>query len=573
MNMWDQLGIEPTQDLRLIKRAYSARLKVTRPDDDAQAYQDLREAYEWAQHFAKLRSSGVELDVVRPAESTATPEVMQNASVEAAEPTALVQQTDQNPGEARTHEAPVQAHVDTGLVPTLKDPTARSVLNDVATLWAQSSSTDMVAAWPRIQALLEDLPITEQNQASRLFARFVLEEPGLPVEILIALTRHFQWGLDFRVDQMLGAQLGQELYYKLRAGEVFAAFHPDRYTHHAWALSLAKLCDAKRWIVANMLATALDCKTRLQVLQAKPSTLHALGASRASAKVVPNLANNGGVAQSGLFALLVILFLSLLVSPSPTKKAMDNLFSLAITGALALGLQFYLLREFNNMIPVWRWLRRGKQLDVFAFVPLAVALIVYMDENYRLIEGSSSSPGFLGFLICLYITLWLVSPTEEYPWRKLVLPTFFLLFCGLKGAFLDMSDSMLISLASAWTLAAHTLLRKFPEQVEVVYAKFIKLNISKQSWWMLLAANFIGIFFVIAAVVMLPILLFRMTKFYRPLYAGIAIYVGALLANASNTDDPMKGLLYWVLATVLCIQILQWLSQRMASFYLKKLGL
>ena len=45
MSAWDILGLAPTQDVRAIKRAYAAKLKTTRPDDDAQAYQDLREAY------------------------------------------------------------------------------------------------------------------------------------------------------------------------------------------------------------------------------------------------------------------------------------------------------------------------------------------------------------------------------------------------------------------------------------------------------------------------------------------------------------------------------------------------
>ena len=48
MNAWHILGLEPGADERSVKRAYAALLKRTRPEDDAAAYQALREAYEQA---------------------------------------------------------------------------------------------------------------------------------------------------------------------------------------------------------------------------------------------------------------------------------------------------------------------------------------------------------------------------------------------------------------------------------------------------------------------------------------------------------------------------------------------
>lgn len=51
-SLWDILGTEPTGDERAIKRAYAKRLKVTRPEDDPQAFQELRDAYEYALHHA-----------------------------------------------------------------------------------------------------------------------------------------------------------------------------------------------------------------------------------------------------------------------------------------------------------------------------------------------------------------------------------------------------------------------------------------------------------------------------------------------------------------------------------------
>lgn len=53
MNVWTILGIRATTDEREIKRAYAVRLKTTRPEDDPQAFQALRDAYEAALQLAR----------------------------------------------------------------------------------------------------------------------------------------------------------------------------------------------------------------------------------------------------------------------------------------------------------------------------------------------------------------------------------------------------------------------------------------------------------------------------------------------------------------------------------------
>jgi hypothetical protein len=584
MNAWDQLGIEPTQDIRLIKRAYSARLKTTRPDDDAQAYQDLREAYEWAQNFAKFSSSYDLLKVEQRDRAIDVSEVLPTIEEHPETKCGATpeQETEETEDEVRSHVLPAPEPINSGSeseqldtvnVPIAQTITAENLVRDFARLWAESGTVDMVRAWPGQQSLLEELPFAEHHHASRLFAQFVVEESGLPVEILIALTRHFQWGLDFKVDQMLGPQLAQELYYQLSVADVFAAFHPGNYKQYAWALALAKLWDAKRWPVAYLLATALNCETRHQILNAKPSTLHALGASRASAKTAQDIAAKGGELQGILFALLIVFALFFLIDPVATEKASTNLAAIALTGAIALGLQFYIFREFNNALPLWRWIRRGKHLDSIALIPLLAAILVYLDQEYTFTGGFSSTSAFLGGLICLYLGLWLASPTDDHPWRDLVLPTFFLLLFGLQGLFAKMNGPLLISLAFAWTMGAHVVLRRYPEQTEAVYEKTIKLGMFKRSWWLILAIKFIGIFWIAAAVAMLPVLMFRMGVKYRPLYTGVAIYAGVLLTTARSAEGKLGGLLYGVLAALLCIQVLQYLSQRLADSNLKKLNL
>ena len=52
--MWEILGIAPTPDIKAIKRAYAAKLKLTHPQDDPVAFQKLRQAYDWALQEAKF---------------------------------------------------------------------------------------------------------------------------------------------------------------------------------------------------------------------------------------------------------------------------------------------------------------------------------------------------------------------------------------------------------------------------------------------------------------------------------------------------------------------------------------
>jgi hypothetical protein len=63
---WAALGIAQTSDEALIRQAYAARLKLTRPDEDPDGFRALRTAFETARRFAQSRPPPVENQPLPP---------------------------------------------------------------------------------------------------------------------------------------------------------------------------------------------------------------------------------------------------------------------------------------------------------------------------------------------------------------------------------------------------------------------------------------------------------------------------------------------------------------------------
>lgn len=68
MSIWGILGIEPTKDKSIIKQAYRKRLQAVNPEDDAQGFMELREAYEHANKLADIDDASLKEDEMSPLE-------------------------------------------------------------------------------------------------------------------------------------------------------------------------------------------------------------------------------------------------------------------------------------------------------------------------------------------------------------------------------------------------------------------------------------------------------------------------------------------------------------------------
>jgi len=239
-DIWQQLGIRATSDLKAIKKAYAARLKHTRPDDDAAAYQALRQAYEAAQAQAKAQARWADLSwqvklsaaAVLHVEEHGEPGDASAADHQRRDAPAAEEHGRPNQNEPALELVPPvaasdQKELEPASAPPASQPAWRSP--DELVIWLterlQADDADgMAADWQLAERELDALPLSMQAEASRCFADMVLAH-DVPVAVENALLQRFGWLSDFRAFQNLGAQRAQAL--RARFGDR-AAFIPDQ---------------------------------------------------------------------------------------------------------------------------------------------------------------------------------------------------------------------------------------------------------------------------------------------------------------------------------------------------------
>ncbi len=357
-SIWTVLGIAPTADLLAIKRAYAVRLKRTRPDDDAQAYQALREAYEQAQQWARWHAE--EADEFEADDVPSSPVVMAAPSPTGDRalaapdpaPTAPLASVEAVPAPEPTEEreapAPEVMWVDT-ITPALKALDAA---------WAQGGSMAVLAAWPQLQALWDEVPLDEREQLQVAMADWTLARQTIRPELLTALAQHFGWTGDFRASRRLGWERTQALHGLMADTLDLRASNPGL------AARLEPLRRLEQWRTTGAVWRMLLCMVlmgeplRQFLRECTPALLHKLCARDDSYERLTTWFNRAFWLRASLPGWIVAIWVALAQNGWP-----DALFGLFLWFVLCLGLGTALVFLGRLIGSAWGMAAQGSPLQ------------------------------------------------------------------------------------------------------------------------------------------------------------------------------------------------------------------
>lgn len=446
---WARLGIEPTTELAAIKKAYAARLKHTRPDDDAEAYQALRGAYERAQQWARW-----EAQEAREAPAAQPPPVPDKA-----------QPPDEAPVEASTRPAdtaaPAGSPADAGAEPAgpLPDVDPQALIDELMTAWRNGGEAALLAHWPAVQAQLQAQSLPRLPWFSVSFARWVVHTPELPVSLLSSLDAHFGWLNDFRTERLLGAELALALREALDARLQRPLRDPGLQALAEPLLRLHAALAQGRRLWALLMALLLHPLLASARRELGPQLMGRVGLDEAAQTALRGLSTAGAWLRFGLAALLFAGLCALMGADG--ESVLNRLltwagFSVVLVSCAAFfgkvlgGAPSWITPKRHYTLPLQAWRRhRSQPLAGIGMVLAGAAAAVALGETPGL-----ALPAAVGLLALAGLLLaWPLMPGHGMVLVGLA-PMVALLFTHWLAPWLPMSTATLLGIAWLLTAAA-----------------------------------------------------------------------------------------------------------------------
>ena len=204
---WKTLGLDgPTKDLKAIKRAYAAKLKTTRPEEDPEGFMALRDALDAAKRYAEFQNRNddniIRPDVIAP---TRPPHEIEITPVSVATKNTADDLQDDGP---KADEVMIAVEVVLSAPSKIHDPKAW--------LTALEGTADLdIEEYDRFEFLLTDRLLDVYDYHNLAFAkrkRFAKKQRHITPEALKAVYRHMGWNKEIQRPERLQEPLTWLIY-------------------------------------------------------------------------------------------------------------------------------------------------------------------------------------------------------------------------------------------------------------------------------------------------------------------------------------------------------------------------
>lgn len=199
MSSWQILGIDPTSDEALIRRAYARQLKQHRPDSDPEGYQQLREAFEHVKELARYQDFDEESEA-QPVEAVA-----------------FTLKPDAHPSPvAVTGSHPVPADFALSSGPLYMPEKMQEHVSGLL----ENAMKGFNALEAFYQEVTQNGTLLQQQQFHQDVAAALAEQPDLTEWLLEEVSNRLGWGLDrYSSSYLVPQHLQYALYQQIRATE------------------------------------------------------------------------------------------------------------------------------------------------------------------------------------------------------------------------------------------------------------------------------------------------------------------------------------------------------------------